>query len=170
MNSNLVALVLSTGGEREVETFRQASIIKSSPSGIRQDLVGLLDPDKPLGILLDPTGRGHVRVVHPGELLVGLFDLDQGSGLWYAQKIVKAQSGGLLGHEHIVDCGPEQTGWYPRRRFYEFEGEEIYGGREKSGIRNGYWNRSRGREVEEATLASVYRSQSIATHFFCIYR
>lgn len=131
-NTNLVALVVSSSRERELETLGHVSIIESSPSGIRQDLVGLLDQDKPLGVLIDPTGRRHVRVVLPGELLVRLLDLHQGSGLGYAQKLVEAQpGGGLFRHEPIVDGGPGLGPERPRRspgRGCEFDGEEARGG------------------------------------------
>lgn len=94
----------SSRGEREVNPLSHVSIVQSSPPGIRQGLVRLLDPNEPLGVLLDPTRGRHVRVVLPGQLLVRLLDVAQRSRFRYAQKLVEAELSGL-GDEPIVDGG-----------------------------------------------------------------
>ena len=83
----------SSSRESKMKTFGHMCIVESSPCRIRQGLVGLLNPDKPFGVLFDPTRGRDIRVVLSGELLVGLLDVEQGSGFGYAKEFVEAQAG-----------------------------------------------------------------------------
>ncbi|KAF5768317.1 hypothetical protein HanXRQr2_Chr14g0635011 [Helianthus annuus] len=56
---------MTPGTKRKVNPHSHISIIQSPPVRIRQRLIRFLNPNKLLGILLNPTRRRNIRVILP---------------------------------------------------------------------------------------------------------
>lgn len=134
-------------------------IIHGSPPRIRQGLIRLLNPNKLLGILLDPTRRRHVRVVFPGQLLVRLLDLRHGSGLGYAEQLVEGELL-VLRHHRIVNrrrLGLDRPEPAPEREYrqrVEFRVGYGSGGGEGGDVEAGIGSRD-GRQSRASHLCGV---------------
>lgn len=87
----LIVLVTPSSRESEMNPQSQVSIIQRPTTRIRQSLIGLMDPYKPLRVLLNPIRGRHVRMVFPRQLLIRLLYLRQSTRLGYPQQLIETQ-------------------------------------------------------------------------------